>query len=730
MQHAGRTELPADRYADRELSWLDYAERILELAEDDRVAAPERIRYVVLLSEGLDEFYQVRVAGLEEQLASGMRPAGADGRGLTGRLEEIGSRVASIAARQAAVYSALVAGRTVVGWGQCSDAERSALARVFNRRIFPVLTPLVVDAAHPFPYVSNLSLNLLVVVREPDGGTRRFARIKVPPVLDRLVRAGDRDVAVPLEEVIAAHLGTLFPGMAVEACHRFRVTRNADLSVEEYEERDALSAVQEELKRRRLGRVVRLEVEAGVPDDHLDVLARAMAVPGRSIIRVDGLLDLTALAPLMAAPPPPSPAAGPFADRDPFTVLAAGEVLVHHPYDAYGASVGTFLEAAATDPDVLAVKQILYRTSGDAPVADTLVAAARSGKQVTAVVEITALFDEQANIERARALDREGAHVSYGIIGRKTHAKATLVVRQEDGVPRRYCHVGTGNYNPATALTTEDVGILSADPELTGDVANLFNHLTGQGSPAPFRRLVVAPWDLRRRLLEEIDAEAAAGKGGRIVVKVSGITDPGIIDALYRASMAGATVEVVVRSWCCIRPGVPGLSERVRVRSVVGPVLEHSRIFRFGGGSRPARTFVGSADLMERNLDRRVEALVEVVEAAGRARLDQVIAALLGPDVNAWELDASGRWSRVGPSGIREGSRHRQPDEWRPDGGGASVPVGERGPGGSGPPPGGPPTGSAGRRRPDRPAWWRRWAGRLVRVAQWVARRPGTAPGR
>ncbi len=661
MEDGGVDTLPAGRFLDRELSWLDYAGRILDLAEDGSLPAAERIRYLVLLSDGLDEFFQVRVAGLEEQLASGLRPAAADGWGVTRLLGEIAIRVGELARRQSEVY-ALVAGGDgpVVRWAACTAAEQERLSGTFRRRIFPVLTPLVVDAGHPFPYISNLSLNLLVVVRDPAAGTRRLARIKVPPVLDRLLHLPERDGLVPLEDVIAAHLDALFPGMAVDACYRFRVTRNADLSVEEYEERDVLAAVQSELKRRRLGRVVRLEVEDGTPDELLAELVDAMEVPVRSVVRVGGLLDLTALAPLAPPPPPPAPGAGPFGDGDPFATLAAGEVLVHHPYDAYAASVGRFLAAAADDPDVLAVKQIVYRTSGDDPVADTLAAAARSGKQVTAVVEITALFDEQANIERARTLDRVGAHVSYGILGRKTHAKATLVVRQEDGTSRRYCHVGTGNYNPATALVTEDVGILSADPALTSDVAKLFNYLTGQGAPADFERLVVAPVGLRRRLLDEIAREEAAGRSGRIVVKVSGITDPEVIDALYRASRAGARVDVIVRSWCCIRPGVPGLSEHVRVRSVVGPVLEHSRIFRFGDGGR-ARTLVGSADLMERNLDRRVEAVVEVTDPAAVARLDGILGVLLDDAVSAWELEPGGRWARVGTPGVTVQDRLRSP---------------------------------------------------------------------
>jgi polyphosphate kinase len=543
-----------------------------------------------------------------------------------------------------------------------SHADQASLADVFNEQIFPVLTPLAVDPAHPFPYISNLSLNLAVMVREPLGRRSRFARVKVPPVLPRFIPLPDGRGFVPLEQVIAAHLDMLFPGMEIVGHHPFRVTRDADLDLVDDEAEDLLAAIQMELRRRRRqAPVVRLEIDSGMSEEVLGLLLRELEIDSSDVYLVDGLLDLGALwaiyqlerpdlkqepwAPVTQIRLKEQNADGEGADL--FDVMREGDVLVHHPYESFATSVEAFIDAAAADPGVLAIKQTLYRTSGPAsPIVRSLIRAAETGKQVVALVELKARGDEQANIAWAQALEEAGVHVVYGVVGLKTHAKVTLVVRHEPDGIRRYVHVGTGNYNPRTALTYEDVGLLTADPDIGHDAGELFNFLTGYSRQRQFRKLVVAPLGMRANLTQLIRREATR-PDGRIVLKVNHLVDPEIIDALYEAAQAGVDIDLVVRGLCALRPGVPGLSQRIRVRSIVGRFLEHSRIFRFGSDREGAQYYLGSADLMPRNLDRRVEAVTPVLDPALKARLAQIMEVVLSDDQLAWQLNPDGTWEKV-----------------------------------------------------------------------------------
>ncbi len=655
----------AERFINRELSWLDFGARLLELSADDRIPLFERVKFLAIFSEGLDEFFQVRVAGLEDQIAAGLRTRSPDGMSPAEQLKAITGRVAHLVEWQSRIYSEQVepaltaAGLAASDWHTLDEADRAHLVEVFNRQIFPILTPLAVDQAHPFPYISNLSLNLVLRVVDPANGDQRIARVKVPPLLPRFVVMPDQERIVPVEQVIAAHLDTLFPAMTIAEHHVFRVTRNADLSVEEDEAQDLLVAVELELHRRRFGQAVRLEVSAGVSTDLLDMLIAEVEVREENVYLFDVPVDLggfraltgldrTELSPEPWAPLTPPQLAG---DADIFAVVADADVLVHHPYDSFATSVQAFVALAAEDPDVLAIKQTLYRTSENSPIVDSLIRASHSGKQVTAVVELQARFDEQANIAWARALEEAGVQVVYGLVKLKTHSKISLVVRREADEIRRYCHIGSGNYNSHTAGSYEDVGLLTADPQIGADVVDLFNLLAGSGDPPRFRRLVVSPLSTRSTLVESIEEEARAGGGGRIVLKTNGLTDPDIIDALYRASQAGASVDLIVRGRCCLRPGVPGLSENIRVRSIVGRYLEHSRIFLFGGGGeRPLRVSFGSPDLMERNLDRRVEVVVPIDDPEIQRRLVGILEDALRDEANAWTLSADGAWQRVAPN--------------------------------------------------------------------------------
>ncbi|MDQ1433006.1 MAG: polyphosphate kinase [Actinomycetota bacterium] len=656
---------PAERFLNRELSWLEFNARVLALAEDPQLPLLERAKFLAIFSQNLDEFFEVRVSGLMEQLAAGLRTTTPDGLDLVDQLRAIRSRVAELVARSAAVFANEVtpaleaAGIRFADWDDLSDDDRSHLEGLFAELIFPVLTPLAVDPAHPFPYISNLSLNLAVTVRDPSSGDERFARVKVPPLLPRFVALPDGERFVLLEQVIAAKLGALFPGMEVLAHHPFRVTRDADFELED-EAEDLLEAIESVLRRRsKFGRVVRLEVDTKMTNEVLELLCRELELADEDVNVIDGPLDLGGLWSLYELDRPelkddpwvpqtqvmlqgtdPAP--------DFFRLLRSTDVLVHHPYDSFATSVEQFVEQAAADPHVLAIKQTIYRTAGaESALVGSLVKAAEQGKQVVALVELKARFDEQANIARARVLEEAGVHVVYGLVGLKTHAKVLLVVRQESDGIRRYCHVGTGNYNPRTAHLYEDLGLLSADPDLGADLTDLFNHLTGYSHQGTYRKLLVAPSHLRRELAERIEHQAGLGTEGRIILKMNSLVDPAIIDMLYDASQRGVQIDLVVRGICCLRPQVPGLSENIRVRSILGRFLEHSRVYRFGADPETAEYLIGSADLMPRNLDHRVEALVPVTDPRLRARLAQMLELNLGDDTLAWELLADGTWHKI-----------------------------------------------------------------------------------
>jgi polyphosphate kinase len=653
---------PDVRYLNRELSWLDFNARVLALAEDPSLPLLERAKFLAIFSSNLDEFFQVRVSGLQEQLAAGVRSNAPDGLDQVEQLRAIRERVEELVARQARVFTKDVApaledaGVAFADWDELDEVEQAALTREFEARIFPVLTPLAVDPAHPFPYISNLSLNLAVAVRHPTTREERFARIKVPPLLPRFVALPGQTRFVPLEQVIAAHLDALFPGMEILANHPFRVTRDADFELTD-EAEDLLAAMESVLRQRtKFGVAVRLEVDPRMTPDVLDLLCRELELGPQDVYIVDGPLDLAGLWDLYAlrrpelkyetyAPQTPPALAG--EEPDVLWAMRNGDVLLHHPYDSFTTSVEAFVEQAARDPAVLAIKQTMYRTGGDeAGIVQSLVKAADAGKQVVALVELKARFDEQANIERARMLEQAGAHVVYGLVGLKTHAKILLVVRQEaDGI-RRYCHVGTGNYNPKTATTYEDLGLLSADPALGADLSELFNHLTGYSIPGEYHELIVAPTQLRPTLQELIRSQAQPG--GRIMLKMNSIVDAKLIDELYAASTAGARIDLIVRGICCLRPGIEGLSDGITVRSIVGRYLEHSRIARFGEAGAPdAEYLIGSADLMPRNLDRRVEAMVRVAVPRLQSRLDEILELNLADDVLAWNLEPDGTWTKV-----------------------------------------------------------------------------------
>ncbi len=651
------------RYLNRELSMLDFQARVLAYAEDPSLPLLERAKFLAIFSGNLDEFFQVRVSGLKEQLAVGVRSTSPDGLDQVAQLRAIRTRVDELVTRQAAAFTKDIApaladaGVEFVNWRDLDAEGRRQLTRVFDDRIFPVLTPLAVDPAHPFPYISNLSLNLAAVVRDSATGEERFARVKVPPLLPRFVNVPHTARFVPLEQVIAAHLDALFPGMSVLTHHPFRVTRDADIELND-ESEDMLAAMEIVLRQRtKFGLAVRLEVDAHITPEVLELLGRELELSSDDVYQVDAPLDLTGLwdiyalrrpdlkFPSFTPQNPPALAGGD--ESDVFWAMRNGDVLLHHPYDSFANSVEMFVEQAARDPNVLAIKQTLYRTGGDeAGIVASLVKAAETGKQVVALVELKARFDEQANIERARMLEQAGAHVVYGLVGLKTHAKILLVVRQETDGIRRYCHVGTGNYNPKTATSYEDLGVLSCDPDLGADLSELFNYLTGYSKPGEYRRLLVAPMHLRDELRSLIRSQAH--EHGLIAMKTNALVDSEMIDELYAASSAGAQIDLIVRSICCLRAGVPGLSENIRVRSIVGRYLEHSRIFRFGpAGAETTEYVIGSADLMPRNLDRRVEADLRVVDPRMRARLDEILDIEFADDVLAWTLEPDGSWRKV-----------------------------------------------------------------------------------
>ncbi len=653
-------------FINRELSWLSFGERLLELAQNKQTPLLERVKFLAIFSTGLDEFFQVRVAGLKDQLAAGLRVRSTDGKSPTEQLQLIKDQVTNLLDLEELIFIDQIVpelknkGVILSDWSSLDDEDRSYLVDVFDSAIFPVLTPLAVDPGHPFPYISNLSLNLAVLIGDPASNVQRFARVKIPQILDRFVVMPDGERFVPVEQVIASHLGVLFPDMSVLGHYTFRVTRNADLTLEEDEADDLLEAVEMELRRRRFGRAVRLEIQRGISSDVSLLLERELELEPEDVYFSDAPLDLGGLwsvynldrpdlhLPHFKSVPSPRLLPGDNNSVDIFASIRENDIMVHHPYESFTTSVEAFIEQAATDPNVLAIKQTLYRTSGDSPIVKALISAAELGKQVAVLVELKARFDEQANIGWARALERAGVHVVYGLVGLKTHCKCALVVRQEyDGI-RRYCHIGTGNYNSKTARQYEDLGILTCDEDIGADLSDLFNFLTGYSKQSTFRKLILAPSNLRRYIVENIQREAALGALGKIVFKVNGLTDPTVIEALYRASQAGVSIDLIVRSVCSLRPGVPGLSENITVRSIVGRFLEHSRIFKFGGlpGHR-AQYLIGSADLMERNLDRRVEAVVPVDDDEIQGRLDEILELDLHDDRNSWVMFGDGTFTKV-----------------------------------------------------------------------------------
>jgi polyphosphate kinase len=658
--------LGPQRFLNRELSWLDFNARVLALVESPDLPLLERVKFAAIFSSNLDEFFQVRVGGLRAQIRAGYEALSADGLTPQAQCELIHQRVGELVHRQQQlVHKTLLpalaaAGVRLTTWQELGPDDRAYLRKVFERQIFPILTPLSVDPVHPFPAISSLSLNLAVLLEDPDTHQQGFARVKVPPVLPRFHFLPDERRFVATEALIGAFLGELFPGMTIVAHYPFRVTRDADIELDEGEAEDLMAALESELRERlRLKEAARLEVDAAMSPAVRELLMRELDLGPRDVYAADGLIDLTCLWEIYALPRPELkdetwvPVTPPVlrqpeeAEIPIFGVLNQGDLLVHHPYESFRASVEAFIRQAAEDPQVLAIKHTLYRTSGTTnPVVQALCLAAQRGKEVVALVELKARFDEQANIERARLLEEAGCHVVYGIVGLKTHAKIAMVVRRESDGIRRYCHIGTGNYNPDTARQYEDLGLFTSSPEIGSDVAHLFNYLTGSSRAPEYRRLWVAPHTLRRHLVEQIEAEALH-PDGQIAIKMNSLADPPMIDALYAASQAGVRIDLIVRGICCLRPGVPGLSENIRVRSILGRFLEHSRIYRFGSEARGYRYWIGSADLMTRNLNGRVEALVPVEDPALEARLEEVLRVAFEDDVAAWELDGSGSWARV-----------------------------------------------------------------------------------
>ena len=662
-------------YINRELSWLDFNARVLHEARDERNPLLERAKFLAIFGSNLDEFFQVRVSGLMEQVAAGSAKLSSDGRTAAEQLAVIRERVRDLLIEQSRLFGEVRAGLQTKGVAivdHVSIPEHHARLRErYLEEIFPVLTPLAVAPGHPFPYISTLSLSLALTVADPVTGEQRFARIKVPQILPRLVEV-KRRLYVPLEQVIAANLDALFPGVAVVEAHMFRVTRDADFDVEEDEAGDLLSAIEQELRRRRFGSAVRLEVEEQMPETMREFLLSGIGLGADELYEVPGMLDLTSLwqiatldVPDLRDPPwtPVVPARLVPADEgdqvDVFAAIRQGDLLVHHPYESFTASVERYITQAADDPDVLSIKQTLYRTSGDSPIVRDLIRAADQGKQVVVLVEIKARFDEEANIVWARKLEQAGAHVVYGLVGLKTHSKVALVVRREGSGLRRYLHLGTGNYNPKTARLYTDLGLLTCRPELGADATDLFNYLTGLSRQEGFRRLLVAPITLRPRIRDLIAREtdhARAGRPARIVAKVNALVDPEMIELLYEASQAGVEVDCIVRGACSLHPGLPGTSERIRVRSIIGEFLEHSRILGFANGGRQ-EWYTGSADLMERNLNRRVEVVFPIEDLGAKARIEEIVAVMLADDRRSWQRGADASWRRTEEILAAPGSR-------------------------------------------------------------------------
>lgn len=649
---------------------------MLELAEDPDLYLLERLNFLSIVASNLDEFFMVRVAGLKRRIATGLAVPSAAGLSPEEQMEEIAERAHKLQERHAKVFHEQVLPALeeqnirIVSWEDLDTDAKVRLRQDFMRDIFPILTPLAVDPAHPFPYISGLSLNLAVLVRNPQTGKELFARVKVPDQLDRMVSvdgaraantAGRESRYIPLEDIIAEHLDTLFPGMEVVEHHVFRVTRNEDLEVEEDDAENLLKALEKELLRRRFGPPVRLEVEDTINPTILDLLISELNIDESEVYRLPAPLDLRGLSAIVRANRPALHypkhiahtsrwlnAAETAKEADVFAAARDHDVLLHHPYDSFATSVQAFLAQAAADPRVQAIKQTLYRTSGDSPIVDALIEAAEAGKQVVALVEIKARFDEEANISWARKLERAGVHVVYGIVGLKTHCKLSLVVRREGNHLRRYAHIGTGNYHPSTARFYEDLGIITCDEQICEDVSRLFNQLSGYAPKTSYKSLLVAPRSLRSGLIERIDREIEnhqAGKPAKIQIKCNSMVDEAVIDSLYRASQAGVPVDVVVRGICALRPGVPGLSENIRVRSILGRFLEHSRVFAFENAGDPV-VYIGSADMMHRNLDRRIEALVQIKDPRHIKYLLDMFTIYMSDSSRTWHLAADGTWTR------------------------------------------------------------------------------------
>jgi polyphosphate kinase len=668
-------------YLNREISWLQFNDRVLSLAADPGTPLLERLRFLSIFATNLDEFYMVRVSGLREQVEAGVATRGSDGWTPTETLEAISKYIGPATEAHTRCFLEDVvpaleaAGIHLAEVDQLERQDREYLREYFQDQVFPVLTPLAVDPGHPFPYLSNLSLSLAVTVRDPASHLPLFARVKVPDILPRFVPLADGCTFVSLEQVMTAHLDQLFPGMEMVEAHPFRVTRDADIELAEDEADDLLVAVEQELRRRRFGAVVRLEVAASMPEHVVRLLQRELDVDDTALVVVEGPLNLGDLSGLADAIDRPELAEPPWVGTTQprlsgsgreavslFDTIRQGDLLVYHPYDAFSTSVERFLAQAADDPDVLAIKQTLYRTDGDSPIVNALIHAAEQGKQVAVLVELKARFDEASNISWARALEQAGCHVTYGLVGLKTHAKTALVVRREQGRIRRYCHIGTGNYNAKTARLYTDIGLLTCDEEITTDLTDLFNSLTGYARDTRYRRILVAPDGLREAVIELIGRVArrhSPRRKGRIVMQMNSLVDAACIRALYAASQAGVEIDLIVRGICRLRPGVPGVSETIRVRSIVGRFLEHSRLWMFQNG-RERSYYIGSADLMPRNLDHRVEAVTPVDDPDLTDRLQEILDVMLADNVQAWELGSDGTWQRLAPAeGERPVATHR-----------------------------------------------------------------------
>ena len=654
---------------DREMSWLSFNQRVLELAEDPTVPLLERVRFLAIFSSNLDEFYMVRVATLMSKLENGVSAANVAGFTPIELMKQVSLRTNDLMERHSRVYQDEIEpllkneGIEFLHWDQLDDTERGYVTKLFHDRIFPVLTPLAVDPSHPFPYISGLSLNLAVIVKNPTSHEEFFARVKVPEILPRFIATAKTGSTrfIPLEDLIAIHLQELFPGMIIQDHYTFRITRNQDIDLDEDESEDILTSIEQELARRRFGPPVRLEIENGVDEKLVEKLAEEIKINPENIIHIDAPLDLTSLHKIADLDFPglkferfrsrTAKALSEVDQEDPdlfFAAIRQGEILLHHPYESFTSSVVQFLQNAAQDPQTLAIKQTLYRTSGDSPIIEALIEAAEAGKQVLAVIEIRARFDEQANVRWARKLEAAGVHVVYGLMGLKTHAKLSLVIRDEANGLRRYCHLGTGNYNPKTARMYEDLGILSADPELTDDLTRLFNRLSGFAPQSTYSRLLVAPLTLRSGIIERIDREIEnqkAGKPAGIQLKLNSILDEGFVEKIYQASQAGVKIDLLVRGICAVQPGIKGVSENITIKSVLGRFLEHSRIFHFVNGGNN-EYWIGSADLMGRNLDRRVESLVRIDKKEHQNRLQEILDLGLSAESSSWQLSGI-EWTRV-----------------------------------------------------------------------------------